>query len=84
MNEAQAAERIVRALAAGSPVTHQNDWHWCELCDADLPIRSGDHEPECPWRLAVEWVAAQQRTEPGGNDTTNPRDRSETNRTRIV
>jgi len=51
-------EAIVRALAAmAAPL----DWEWnglCVLCksprrDANEP---SDHEPECPWRRAKEWV----------------------------
>lgn len=53
------AEAIVRALAAANTCTYEEeDWHSCVLCLASLPVRAADHEPECPWRLAVEWVEA--------------------------
>ncbi len=60
------AEQIVRALAAADPtyVDHEGDRE-CALCDAwTLRFASG-HAPDCPWRLAVEWVAAQDAAEPG-------------------
>ena len=53
------AEDIVRALAEANPC-------WCDdytvgettcaLCDANTPGSAEEHEPSCPWRLAVEWV----------------------------
>ncbi len=59
-------EAIVRALADCAPVrmTEHGDRLACGLCDDE--VREGAtttghdmHEPDCPWRLAVEWVAAQ-------------------------
>ncbi len=63
------AEQIVRALAAASPVVHRSDgWARCGVCAAGGYIGDGrdadDHDPDCPWRLAVEWVDAQQSGEP--------------------
>lgn len=55
------AEQIVRALAAAVPRTHY-DRGECNLCEAmaDNTVGAVDqHEPDCQWRLAVEWVAAQ-------------------------
>jgi hypothetical protein len=50
---------IVRALAAADPIQHSEDpdafAHWCVLCDTSNPVDARDHEPDCPWRLAVEW-----------------------------
>lgn len=54
------AEQIVRALAALDPDYHTTGmWHGCGLCEAALPVYVTDHKPDCPWRLAVEWVAQQ-------------------------
>jgi hypothetical protein len=70
------AEQIVRALAATSPI----DWdgYKCALCGAmqttaalapviSLARPEGPHEPDCPWLMAVEWVAenATAEAEPG-------------------
>ncbi len=65
-------EQIVRALAAADPVAYDGDrWdgdYACTLCDGrwserggDVAARASSHEPDCPWRLAREWVAAQDR-----------------------
>lgn len=53
------AEQIVRALAAADPNV-RGGWggHRCAFCHAVRGIE--DHRPDCPWRLAVEWVAAQE------------------------
>ncbi len=50
-------EKIVRALAAADPMqTYEDD---CALCSS--AVAPGDpHEPDCPWRLAVEWVASHE------------------------
>lgn len=59
------AEQIVRALAAAVPRTHY-DRGECNLCEAmaDNTVGAVDqHEPDCPWRLAVEWVAAADKFE---------------------
>lgn len=54
------AEQIVRALAATDPVSTDGVWIQCKLCyDDHAEGRPLEHEPECPWRLAVEWVAEQ-------------------------
>jgi hypothetical protein len=51
------AEQIVRALAAARPVASDG---LCGVCDGwDSELMQERHEPDCPWRLAVEWVAAQ-------------------------
>jgi hypothetical protein len=54
------AEQIVRALAADEPIVWSSggEWHACGVCDASLPMKAEDHEADCPWRLAVEWVEA--------------------------
>lgn len=57
------AEQIVRALAVADPVEHQPGWPAvCGLCTAEGKGNRfvEEHEPDCPWRLAVEWVAAQE------------------------
>jgi hypothetical protein len=59
MSNEATAEQIVRALAAADPNVHSAGmWHSCGLCYKSLPIEAADHEPDCPWRLAAEWVAA--------------------------
>ena len=45
---------------------------------------AGPEMLEAYWRALAPLRELQQRTDAGGNDTTNPRDTSETNRTRIV
>jgi hypothetical protein len=62
------AERIVRALASADPKAFSSfEERVCGLCWAK-PV-TGDiedvelldptkHKPDCPWRLAKEWVAA--------------------------
>lgn len=52
------AEEIVRALAHADPHWYATGmWHGCVFCDASLPTKPEAHEADCPWRLAVEWVA---------------------------
>jgi hypothetical protein len=54
-------ERIVRALAARNYPTDDSGYDVCGLCEAsDHDGQFGPliHEPDCPWRLAREWVAA--------------------------
>lgn len=59
------AEQIVRALAASDPVGFDNQEEpACTLCEAALWNRMpqplddpATHDPNCPWRLAREWVA---------------------------
>lgn len=63
------AEQIVRALAAADPTTIDDDRRWtrCGLCARQGRIANSrdprHHDPACPWRLAVEWVAAHDRFE---------------------
>ncbi len=60
------AEQIVRALAAADP-SHgdpRGTLRRCTFCGKtnDWPRvieNAADHDADCPWRLAVEWVAAQ-------------------------
>ena len=52
------AEEIVLALAGMDPIEHGDDQHWCVICGAYVPICLDDHDPDCPWRLAVEHVAS--------------------------
>lgn len=47
------AEQIVRALAAREPI-HDGSCAICQTYRLDA-----EHQPDCPWRLAVEWVAVQ-------------------------
>lgn len=58
-------EGIVRALAAEeAPV--DGEFFYCHLCKADWGLGAfeapynnpAEHKPDCPWRLAREWVAA--------------------------
>jgi len=55
------AEQIVRALAAADPIC-EDAWYGCGLCGS-VGVQADPHEPDCPWRLAVEWVAAQDDRE---------------------
>lgn len=53
------AEEIVRALAAADPIAAERDDLVCALCASAVWAPEGlDHASDCPWRLAVEWVAA--------------------------
>jgi hypothetical protein len=61
MTVVREASRIVRALAAAEPNYHSGTWHVCHLCGASLPVEAAEHEPDCPWRLAVEWVEKEGR-----------------------
>lgn len=70
-------EQIVRALAGADPA--QRTGAWCGLCGTVLIAQPGDeakrdHEPDCPWRLAVEWVAEQKTGPQLVNASRNPRD----------
>ncbi len=54
-------ETIVRALAAADAGEHCDYGESCAICgagrpDGDKPLVT-DHDRDCPWRLAVEWVA---------------------------
>lgn len=56
------AEIIVRALAAGDPTAadEHDGTPYCTLCDTakwNGLARPANHDPDCPWRLAVEWVS---------------------------
>lgn len=59
------AEQIVRALAAASPLTDYGGGLRCAMCRASIDtsdtgaVLLASHEPDCPWRLAVEWVKGQ-------------------------
>lgn len=53
-------EEIVRALAAVKPACCDAT-ECCTLCDGHGWQASEGHEPDCPWRLAVEWVEANPR-----------------------
>lgn len=56
------AEQIVRALAAADPVVMRSDGYLrCGLCTVNgfSPLPAEKHWDDCPWRLAVEWVAEQ-------------------------
>lgn len=56
-SRATAAEEIVRALAAATPMqTHEDG---CSLCSSWETV-AALHEHDCPWRLAVEWVAREE------------------------
>lgn len=50
-------EQIVRALAEGEPFAFEREGLRCVLCERE----DATHEPRCPWRLAVEWVAHAER-----------------------
>ena len=50
------AIEIVMALADSHPISYQDTWHWCALCDVTLPVNISDHKESCPWRRAVEFV----------------------------
>lgn len=61
------AEEIVRAMAENEPIEYGDDeslWHGCILCKVSLTTSADDHAPTCPYRMAVEWVAAhaQEKT----------------------
>lgn len=50
------AEEIVRALAAVErPIAIESGLIRCVLCNAFLD--GGEHEEDCPWRLAREWTS---------------------------
>lgn len=58
-------EAIVRALAAADPTAEIGEGERtsieCVLCGGELQFPHGVcHELDCPWRLAVEWVAASR------------------------
>lgn len=47
---------IVAAIAEAEPLHFEADYHWCVLCNNNLPISPEDHESTCPWRRAVEFM----------------------------
>lgn len=53
------AEEIVCALAAAEPLS-EGLHYACHFCDAGgvmgRTTAAEDHEDNCPWRQAVEWV----------------------------
>jgi hypothetical protein len=58
------AATIVRALAATDPVAYEGDRtegdYVCAVCQQYAEdAGSVEHAPDCPWRLAVEWVARE-------------------------
>lgn len=58
------AEEIVRALAGVErSAIIINEYRTCSLCD-----EQAEHSAECPYRMAVEWVAAAELKE----DETRP------------
>lgn len=61
------AEQIVRALATADPwYADDDERHYCALCGSRLDRgQADDHEPDCPWRLAVEWVQGADATRCG-------------------
>lgn len=70
-------EDIVRALAAALPIDNFHDGQGCAFCGgafardvADEPdLDPAIHEADCPWRMAMEWVAGnatQPRSMPFG------------------
>jgi hypothetical protein len=63
-------EQIVRALAAADLTVQDHGLTGCALCDRYLPVLTADHEPDCPWRLAVEWVSEQESREWADDETT--------------
>lgn len=67
MRHSAALEAIVRDLATGyvEAVQGHDDESYCTLCDGATDEQP-EHEPTCPWRRAVEWVAGQ------GTDTGDP------------
>ncbi len=59
--DAVTPEAIVRALAAKNPVAYNRVAYAdaCTVCLAERGVVTGlHHHSDCPWRLAVEWVAA--------------------------
>lgn len=55
-------EEILRALAESNPIAHEmmgdTEDYFCVLCESGTPLKTDDHSPVCPWRLAVEYIAA--------------------------
>lgn len=58
------AADIVRKLAAQDPCAGdvESELETCGLCHVyGYGIASEEHESDCPWRLAVEWVRQSPR-----------------------
>lgn len=57
------AEEIVRTLAAAESL-HDCHTGCCVFCgafrQAAYPERVREHEADCPYRMAVEWVGSQR------------------------
>ena len=55
------ADAIIRALAAHEPLGSKDCTNECVFCgcwgDEEYPVRQ--HEEDCPWRMASEYVAAR-------------------------
>lgn len=51
------AEDIVRRLAANEPTYYADEGHVCGICEVFVAIRPAEHQKDCSWRLAKEWVA---------------------------
>jgi hypothetical protein len=52
-------EDIVRALGG---LKHAPDSEgWCAFCSAPCDKPHWEHEIDCPWRRAVEWVEANPK-----------------------
>jgi len=55
------AEDIVRALAQHAPCRHAEDYCAFPQCGtASSADEVDDHVPECPYRMAVEWVGERE------------------------
>ncbi len=60
------AEDIVRALAAYDVLKDPPEggrYAWCGLCGTCRKDGKLDHDVDCPYRMALEWVAEQGRIE---------------------
>lgn len=59
VDEREVLVAIVHDLAAEEPVAFMgiDDAQYCPLC-SDADVEHPEHDPECPWRRAVEWVEA--------------------------
>lgn len=49
---------LLRELVENEPLAHDNDamWHSCTICGAAVPVETTDHEPDCVWRRAKEYL----------------------------
>jgi hypothetical protein len=56
------ADDIVRALATRDPMTGADYVPQCALCGVGgWHVNAEDHERDCEWRRAVEWVEANPK-----------------------